>query len=1007
MRPFHILSFLILLCWQTKTIAQQHNFANYSVAEGLAQSQIPTMLEDRQGYLWLGTKGGGLCRFDGQSFTTFTTQHGLVSNYIQTIYEAKNGILWISTSNGINQLKDSKFINFNKNKNLIVNAFLEDSKGLLWLATNQGVYLFENDQFIDFFSQKGITKKEVFHTLYEDAKGQIWLGGKNGLFKIKDNTIEEIKQQNGAACTDILSIHEPKNELIWIATYNQGIYLSDGDKILRHLTISDQLPSNKIQTITSDKTGNVWLGSANKGVAIWHPKTLEYTILTNQNGLPNNNVQCILEDTWGNIWLGTSGGGLSKYSGQQFEHFNKTNGLKGDYIQAIAEGKNQELWVATSNNGIQTYKNERFQNFGENSDLLNTSCQALFTDQFNHLWIGTTDKGLTVFLDSLFLTFTKENGLASNTIIAISEDQLGNIWAASETGGITKIEWNDTIPSQSILTTFSTKNGLPSNAINTLHVDRQNSVWIATNNGIALLKNDKIIKVFNSNTKKLKDNNIRSLAEDQRGNLWYGTAGRGIGSIRIYENGFPIKNTYPNLTSGNIKLLKTDAKNNLWVGTEKGLDYLKLDEASKILTINHFGKTDGFKGIETTQNVVLEDNENNLWFGTVNGLTKYNKSFQKGKEYPPKLTIQNIQLAEQNIQETIYKRAFNNWATLKLPYDQNNINFKVAATHLSYPNDLLYQWKLEGVNKDWSVSTTQNEAKYPFLPVGKYNLKIRATTAKGKVFSETLAFPFEIAHPFWQTWWFRLGAVLAGISAISLFIKWRINRVRKNAQQIQNKLELDKKLLELEQKALQLQMNPHFIFNALNSIQGSINPNDIKMARLQLAKFSKLMRATLENARTDTIPLEEEILMLSNYLSLEQFSNGNTFDYEIKVAENIDSETVYLPTMILQPFVENAIIHGVLHLETRGKINVNFTRIGKRLNCSIEDNGIGRTKAKALKSQIAQQHKSAALEITRERLDLMRNGKAAKNSLQIIDVVDSDGQALGTRVEIILPIEED
>ena len=996
-----ILFFLLFLFYGINSYAQQHNFTNYSVMEGLAQSQVSALLEDGKGYLWVGTRGGGLCKFDGNNFTTYTTQDGLSSNYIAAIFEDKGGTLWISTANGINQLKNDTFSIFNQlRKEVVVHDFEQDDTGKIWIVDEHLNYLESID---DAPVSKG--RKNSFQVLYKNRKGQIWTGGKTGLFQVIDKGLVEIKRNNGDSFKDIRAMAETADGIMWVATYNEGMLLIDDKRVIRILGKKDGLISTKIQTVTTDRSDNVWLGTTDKGVIVWQPKIRKFTTINTRQGLPNNNVQSILEDSWGNIWLGTSGGGLSKYGGQQFEHFTKTEGVKGNYIQAIELDKAERLWVATADNGVQVFQDDTFINFSENTTLKNTTCKAIFTDRLGHVWFGTADNGVTVFLDSLFLSFTAENGLAGNQVTEITEDTLGNIWVASANNGISRIAWNDTIPSQSIFTNFTTQEGLPSNQINDSYVDQQNRVWVATNGGgIALIEKDTVIKTF-TRKEGLAGNIIRSFSADDLGFLWYGTASFGIGNIDLNGASFAIKNDYKGLISNNIKLLQSD-ENNLWIGSEKGLEYLTLDGARNMVSKEYFGQREGFRGIETSLNTVVKDGQSNLWFGTVNGLTKYNKTIQKGVVYPPKIHLQSAKLFDQNLQETPYGNQSKVWTNIKLPHDQNELSFIVEGLHLSYPNALKYQWKLEGVDADWSKPNSNNGYQRTFLP-GNYTLKVRATTDQKEGYSPILSFPFEIVPPFWQTWYFKLITFLVGLFLIGFFIKWRIGLVKRKAQQIQDRLKQDKKLLELEQKALQLQMNPHFIFNALNSIQGVITPTDIKTARLQLAKFSKLMRATLENARTTTITLEEEINTLTNYLSLEQFSRGNIFDYEITVVDNIDHEAVYLPSMILQPFVENAIIHGVAHLEKRGKIKVLFARKGKRLNCVVEDNGIGRTKAKELKSQITEGHNSAALDITRERLNLLRSGKAAKNSLQIIDLMDEKGNALGTRVEVIIPIEED
>ncbi|MEM9824789.1 MAG: histidine kinase, partial [Bacteroidota bacterium] len=201
--------------------------------------------------------------------------------------------------------------------------------------------------------------------------------------------------------------------------------------------------------------------------------------------------------------------------------------------------------------------------------------------------------------------------------------------------------------------------------------------------------------------------------------------------------------------------------------------------------------------------------------------------------------------------------------------------------------------------------------------------------------------------------------------------------------------------------------NPHFIFNALNSIQSMINEKDHRNARYQLAKFSKLMRATLEHSREALIPLEEEITALNNYLSIEQMSRNNSFEFSITTQGDTDSETLLVPPMMIQPFVENAILHGVAHIAHPGLIEVFFTRRNGFLECIVQDNGIGRQKASELKSQVAHQHKSAALQVTQERLAIL-NGPLSK-SLQHLEISDrrsEEGVVVGTKVLLRLPIND-
>ncbi|MEM9022481.1 MAG: histidine kinase, partial [Bacteroidota bacterium] len=261
---------------------------------------------------------------------------------------------------------------------------------------------------------------------------------------------------------------------------------------------------------------------------------------------------------------------------------------------------------------------------------------------------------------------------------------------------------------------------------------------------------------------------------------------------------------------------------------------------------------------------------------------------------------------------------------------------------------------------------------------------------------------FTILQPFWQKWWFLAAATATAALIIFLIVRVRLRQLANERQRLQ----MEKGLLELEQKALRLQMNPHFIFNALNSIQGQIHKKDEKTARYFLAKFSKLMRAILENSRSAAIPLEQEVQTLENYLSLEQFSRGNTFEFAVDLSPSVDPEAIRIPPMMIQPFIENAIIHGVGHLTEQGRINVHFERQNGHLACTVTDNGIGRDRAAAINSQLDHHHKSTALVVTQERLDRLQNGNQTVHSLEIEDLKNAQGAPAGTRVLLRIPLVE-
>ena len=241
------------------------------------------------------------------------------------------------------------------------------------------------------------------------------------------------------------------------------------------------------------------------------------------------------------------------------------------------------------------------------------------------------------------------------------------------------------------------------------------------------------------------------------------------------------------------------------------------------------------------------------------------------------------------------------------------------------------------------------------------------------------------------------------IAIAILIIKKRIKGIKLRANEEAEKLRLEKEVLEIEQKALRLQMNPHFIFNALNAIQDQIREEDNKGARHSLSKFSKLMRQILESSMDNYISLDQEIGMLENYLSIEKLTRNNTFKYSVVISPNIDSEEEGIPPMLIQPFLENAIIHGIASLELVGEINLSFDLEGDFLKVCIEDNGVGREKAKQLKAQQAQQHKSIALDVIQNRLKNLSSGEF-ESSYRVDDIV-KEGEITGTVVTVFIKRE--
>ncbi len=395
-------------------------------------------------------------------------------------------------------------------------------------------------------------------------------------------------------------------------------------------------------------------------------------------------------------------------------------------------------------------------------------------------------------------------------------------------------------------------------------------------------------------------------------------------------------------------------------------------------------------------NAVAVDRWENVWIAAGSYLYQVIDAENTKNQEPPKIMISHIQ---------VNGRSQAKEKPIVLENENNDLEISYRGVHLTRPQDLVYQYKLsksntsagnENQNK-WSKPSKKREAEFRNLDPGKFRFQVRATVDDVyHTYSRTI--DIRVNDDSVQYYWLAglLGAL--GVFLTAIFFNARYNRLKEKSDQERKLLMQENKMLSLQQTALQLQMNPHFVFNALNSIQGLIAKEDNKKARRYLQQFSSMMRSVLNQSREEKISLEEEIAYLKSYLSLEQMANNDSFDFDIIIDPNVE-HGIDIPTMIIQPFIENAIIHGVKGFkERRGVITVHFDQDGEKIKCTISDNGQGR---KAAAHNKVSSHKSVALDVVRERL----TGKGIKtNPIEYTDKHSQQGSPIGTEVEITIPI---
>ncbi|MEI6021367.1 MAG: histidine kinase, partial [Bacteroidota bacterium] len=413
------------------------------------------------------------------------------------------------------------------------------------------------------------------------------------------------------------------------------------------------------------------------------------------------------------------------------------------------------------------------------------------------------------------------------------------------------------------------------------------------------------------------------------------------------------------------------------------------------IEITSFGKQEGFAGVEFNSNGIWEDEDGTVWFGTVSGLIKHQPKYFRQNRKQNITLIQKIKLLNE---DTLLP---NNSV---LPSDYNTISFYYRGICFTNPDKVLYQKKLEGLaqDKEWSSPSKEDYIKYTNLAPGKYTFKVRSCNNEGIWDNEDIAFSFTIRSPFYLTWWFITLVILVLVVGTYTAIAVRIIKIKKK-----QKVEFDRKveMSKIELKALRSQMNPHFIFNSLNSIQHYIFNTRSDEAIKYLNKFARLVRVILNNSEKPTVTVGEDLEALKLYLELEQMRFEEKFDFEVKVDESVDPDYDIMPPLLMQPYVENAILHGLNPLPHKGKLSIDLQSKNNFLICTIKDNGIGREKSNEIRRTMPQnKHKSLGMKITEDRLKILNEINRSQLSVIITDLKDAQGNATGTQVQLFVPI---
>ncbi len=769
------------------TFSQQSVFFNYSLEDGIPQSTVLSLYQDLNRNLWIGTQGG-ICKYNGQVFETFDTRHGLTDNHISSIFQDSKGRYWFGHRyKGVTlmQGKDFHKIHFTNSR---INTIKEDLSGNIWFGTlDSALYVLPagKEELVENFETIQVSDFSVIGGVYDIMvmdTNLIWIASENGIMSLEYEFRENFSYKLG----------NPKNEFLSMSVFYSMLKESDnsywllGEDILVNIhPLSDgsfkiyQHPFDRrvgvdyIKNISIDKNGTIW-GAIDQGIFKFENGLFKY--ISKAKGLDDPQINTIISDVEGNIWIGSTNSGVYKYSGEKFNIFNNESGLSNEIVTSVLEDSRNNVWIGT-NRGVYKVKGRYAKRFNLPADFDNIEINSIFEDSRGNIWLGSYDNHDLIRynpVSGIFRRFNKSNGMATASVISISEDKHGCIWFATLGIGLSKYTYA-MYGKPEKFETYSEKDGLASVYIWTIHRDDDGNLWFGSD-AAGLTKYDgKQFDIYNAEN-GLDNLSVGAITHDNNNQIWIASIGGGI--YKFDGDKFVNYGIQHGLNSDNPYSIISDDNNEIWIGTNYGVDKFNPEDE----TFKHYGKEEGFLGIENNQNAVYKGKDGTLLFGTVNGLVKFDPEKLKPNLLPPKTSIADIKLFNTDFKYSQYSDSFDYInqlpVDLRLPSNKNHLTFEFCGVSLSVPGKVKYQYKLEDFDNDWNPVTTTAVATYTNIPPGEYTFKVKASNNDGIWNDQPTEINVTILAPFWQRWWFITLVVLSVFGLIYLIFYGRIKSIK-------------------------------------------------------------------------------------------------------------------------------------------------------------------------------------------------------------------------------------
>lgn len=973
----------IILCSIAGTpvlLSQTPPYYHYTSSEGLASSSVYDLIQDRNGFIWFGT-ANGVSKFDGHKFINYTTSDGLNSSNITNLIEGTNGEIYFGNhEKGFNVYTGGKIVNYSNQteQNLLFRGMFMDADKLYSYYANN-ISIVNPDSTINLF-KRILPDTTVINKMIKLGDGTIFAATSKGLYKFENHDLKKINI-NGLDKQEIFWLCGAQDNNIILGANGQ-IYEIKNNTAVRTIEVN-LFEKNNVIRVLKDTKGNIWFSIMNRGFFYIEAGTNRITDIGKKMGLENATVNNFLEDNEGNIWVSTYGDGVFCLNNLSLVNYSQKDGLSNNKVLALEKDNAGRMLVGTLD-GLNVLDGARF-----NIVISRMGTILDYTYIYDINCINDTVYVSSSYHNSIY--FIRQNYkndqfyFFNSSAFCITKDYkfINGFWS------------NDTyIQPYPPKTVYGERTYLfgDTNAVNKVYnilQDSRNNLWLGTTLGLChiVIHSDKMTNgqktYFPQN--EILSTTIKSIIQDRKDKIWF-AGDKGIASYDLNDSSIT---SYPKIHEHDMSssnTLSVDKYNRLWIGSMNGLFILEKDSV-KILNTE--------TGLPSNEiySLYYDSTNNYMWIGSTKGLSSLNVTeFDNKKILPVNVQIKNVKS-----EDSVYA-SFDN---INFEPDANNIYIDFTAINYSSPASVKYQYKLED---EW-VDIPNDYLNFTSLKKGDYKLSIRGKTINSS-WGTPKSISFSVLPYFTETLFFRASVI--GLLIIGL-VFGASKRIKYLKARNKEKLDVNNQMNELKHSALSAMMNPHFIFNSLNSVQYLINIDRKKEANDYISLMARLIRMNLETASESYIRLDEEINRLDLYLQIEKLRFSEKFNYEIFTGSGVEPNSIMIPNMIIQPFVENSIWHGIMPSGRDGfiKLSFNFENVTvndnsfKFFTIRITDNGIGLTEALKNKKD---GHISKGIKIIQDRLILLsKERELPKPIIEELSIKNQSTQ--GTEVVLSIPPE--